>query len=56
MIPQGLEAYRLDYGKGVDTTETPYVGAGSLSFSWFPGFLVVSLGFPAGFPTVPALF
>ncbi len=35
-------------GKGFDT-ETSEVGAGSLSFCGFSLFLVVFLGFPAGF-------
>jgi hypothetical protein len=43
------------YGEGFDT-ETPLGRAGSLSFCRFSGFLVVFLGLPAGFPTLPALF
>ncbi len=43
------------YGEGADT-ETPSVGAGSLSFCGFSGFLVVFLGIPAGFPSPVALF
>ena len=46
---------RVSYGKGFDT-ETFSVGAGSLSFCVFSWFLVVSLGFPACCPTLPALF
>ncbi len=43
------------YGKGFDTGP-PQVGAGSLRFCGYSLFLVISLGFPAGFPTLPALF
>ena len=38
------------------STETSTVGAGSLSFCGFSGFLVVCLGFPAGLLTPPAVF
>ncbi len=43
------------YGKGFDA-ESPKVGAGSLSYCWFLGFLLVFLGLPAGFSTPLALF
>ena len=45
----------IEYGQGADT-ETPYVGAGSLSFCPCWGFSVVLLWFPAGFPTPLGLF
>ncbi len=34
----------------------PQVGAGTLSFLRFPRFLIVVLGLPAVFPTIPAYF
>ncbi len=47
--------YTILYGKGIDS-ETLQVGAGSLSFCGFSRFLVVLLGFPAGFSIPLGLF
>ncbi len=44
----------MGYGEGLGTG-APQVWAGSLNFCGFSQFLVVFLGFPAGFPTLPAL-
>ncbi len=46
---------RCHYGKGF-YAGPPQVGAGPLSFCRFSWFLLVFLGLPAGFPTLPALF
>ncbi len=51
-IPVFLVTY---YGEGLDAGPLQ-VGAVSVGFCWFSWLLVVSLGFPAGLFTLPALF
>jgi hypothetical protein len=54
--PLDFDPFFMFTVRGIDAETHLVVGAGSLSFVWAAGFLVVLLGFPAGSPIPLALF